>query len=88
MTMVCPNCGEFFSDNWTYCPDCEMTLEPSGECVECKGHTRPSEKLCDACKERLVEEFGDWLSQLDPAQLDYLDDALEGRSLREYWRTV
>ena len=63
--MVCPNCGTFYSDNWTYCPDCEMTLEPSGECVECKGPTRPGEKLCDSCKERLVEEFSDYLSQLD-----------------------
>lgn len=86
MTMCCPNCGAFYSDNWTYCPDCEMTLEPAVECVECHSDTRPGEKLCDSCKERIVEEFSDYLSQLDPEQLDYLDDVLEGNSLREYWR--
>lgn len=86
--MVCPNCGTFYSENWICCPDCEVTLEPSGECVECKEPTRPGEKLCDICKERLVEEFSDYLSQLGPDQLDYLDDVIEGRSLREYWRSA
>ena len=86
MTMVCPNCGEFYSDNWKFCPDCETTLEPSGECIICTNHTRPGEKLCDSCKEKCIEEFSDYISQLVPEQLDYLDDHLEGRSLREYWR--
>ena len=85
-TMVCPNCGQFYSDGWKFCPDCEMTLEPSGECVICTGPTRSEEKMCDSCKEKCVEEFSDYLSQLDPAQLDYLDDVLEGNSLKDYWR--
>lgn len=84
--MVCPNCGEFYSDNWKYCPDCEVTLEPSGECVICTGPTRTGEKMCDSCKEKCVEKFSDYLSQLDPAQVDYLDDILEGKSLLDYWR--
>ena len=84
--MVCPNCGEFYSDNWKFCPDCEVTLDPSGECVICTGATRPGEKMCDSCKEKCVEEFSDYLSQLYPVQVDYLDDILEGKSLLDYWR--
>lgn len=87
MTLCCSNCGAFYSENWHYCPDCEVTLVPAGECAECHGDTRPGEKLCDSCKERTVEEFSDWLSQLGPEQVGYLDDALDGRSLREYWRS-
>lgn len=84
--MVCPNCGQFYSNNWKFCPDCEVTLEPSGECVICTCHTRTGEKMCDSCKEKCVEDFSDYLSQLDPTQVDYLDDILKGKSLLDYCR--
>ena len=71
--VVCPICGEQYFEESVLCPSCKRNM--------------PADRIiCKECAKKAKESLSDVLSQLDPAQVKYLDDELDGISLLDFWK--
>jgi ssDNA-binding Zn-finger/Zn-ribbon topoisomerase 1 len=71
-TAFCPQCGSQDLIQAEICPVCHEWMKQGRDC-------------CKECGRKAKQALSDALSQLDPAQVKYLDFELDGVSLLDFW---
>lgn len=85
MMYICDDCGAA-TERSDRCPFCDSPyLERADTCPVCHKIMRSGRDCCKECGHKAKQTLSDALSQLDPAQIKYLDFELDGVSLLDFW---
>lgn len=95
---ICCDCGHVFDDPKrivddspeygrfveSLCPKCESgNYEVADWCPDCDKWKPKSDKLCEACREELLDRFRTFRETLTAAQEEELDNLLDGNSITD-----
>ncbi len=74
-----------WTEHFWVCPVCgEDHMEAVEECPVCCGWMPKGCHCCGKCCDNLKDKLGTFIQSLDPAEVDQLDDWLDGRSIKDW----